>query len=132
MSSRQTTVCLNADQDSTTLGTTVHFKMMPTVEHVMRAALNATGWVLRIVLNVLLVITLSQTFITTFTKNADKRMVTAMIFMLIFLRSNKKDDVWLIARKVKDPSMESVISALTIVLNVLKESVMTATAQTVL
>jgi len=127
MSIRQTTVCLNADLDSTTLGTTDLFKMILIAENVMKAALSATGWVLRIVLNVLLDIMLSLTSTMIFTKNADKRAMIAMVCMLNFLRSNRKEDVWLNARMVKDQSMESVISVLTIVINVLKEFVLMVT-----
>lgn len=122
-------MCLNADQDSTTLGTTDLFKMTPIAENVMQVALSVTGWVLRIVLNVLLVSMLNPTFTMIFTKNADKRVVTVMIFMLNFLRSNRKEDVWSNARMVKDQSMESVISVLTIVMNVLKEFVLMVTVQ---
>lgn len=127
MSIRQTTVCLNADLDSTTLGTTDLFKMILIAENVMKAALSATGWVLRIVLNVLLDIMLSLTSTMIFTKNADKRAMIAMVFMLNFLRSNRKEDVWLNVRMVKGQSMESVISVLTIVINVLKEYVLMVT-----
>jgi len=103
--------------------------MTPIAENVMQVAQNVTGWVLRIVLNVLLVSMLNQTFTTIFTKNADKRVVTVMIFMLSFLRSNRKEDVWSNARMAKDQSMESVISVLTIVMNVLKEFVLMVTVQ---
>lgn len=127
MSIRQTTVCLNADLDSTTLGITDLFKMILIAENVMKAALSATGWVLRIVLNVLPDIMLSLTSTMTFTKNADKRAMIAMVFMLNFLRSNRKEDVWLNVRMVKGQSMESVISVLTIVINVLKEFVLMVT-----
>lgn len=127
MSIRQTTVCLNADLDSTTLGTTDLFKMILIAENVMKAALSATGWVLRIVLNVLPDIMSSLTSTMIFTKNADKRAMIAMVFMLNFLRSNRKEDVWLNVRMVKGQSMESVISVLTIVINVLKEFVLMVT-----
>ena len=103
--------------------------MTPIAENVMQVAQNVTGWVLRIVLNVLLVSMLNLTFTTIFTKNADKRVVTVMIFMLSFLRSNRKEDVWSNARMAKDQSMESVISVLTIVMNVLKEFVLMVTVQ---
>jgi len=103
--------------------------MTPIAENVMQAAQSVTGWVLRIVLSVLLVSMLNLTFITIFTKNADKRVVTVMIFMLNFLRSSRKEDVWSNARMAKVQSMESVISVLTIVMNVLKVFVMMVTVQ---
>lgn len=125
MFSVKTTVSMNADLDSTTLGTMDLSRMILTAENATLLVQSVIGWELKIAWNVLQDITLSQTFITICTRNVflqKMKRLTVNNSMKTFQRCNKKEDVSLIARQVKDLLMASAISALPTVLNAQRES----------